>query len=245
MNWRWEECGGWWMCTASPHFVRGRRYVGCLAIQRSASYGLSGGGKNFVRSLWSALVPNLRSQAAPGARSLGWRHQDLFGDREPSGALPELRQGEPGEAGVALQQPLLHQAVCVLRGPALPELDDPGRRPRVALGLEHRKGTRPAVHAGAAAKSRDAGATDDRHRRSLDPQGAHLPHRGQRPAAAPANLVRRTGPLRSQRRPLLPVAGSRKKHACAAGGNGHVETLSQRHPQPRRRRPASCSTSST
>ena len=25
MNWRWEERGGWWMRTASPHFVRGRR----------------------------------------------------------------------------------------------------------------------------------------------------------------------------------------------------------------------------
>ena len=46
MNWRWEERGGWWMCTASPHFVRGRRYVGCLAIPRSASYGLTGREKN-------------------------------------------------------------------------------------------------------------------------------------------------------------------------------------------------------
>jgi hypothetical protein len=24
MNWRWEERGGWWMCTASPDSVRGR-----------------------------------------------------------------------------------------------------------------------------------------------------------------------------------------------------------------------------
>src|SRR5712672_463154 len=45
MNWRWEERGGWWMRTASPHFVRGRRYVECWAIPRSASYDLSGGGK--------------------------------------------------------------------------------------------------------------------------------------------------------------------------------------------------------
>src|SRR5271166_6379416 len=119
MNWRWEECGGWWMGTASPPFVRGRRYVGCLGNPRSASHGLSGGEKNFVRSLWSALAPNLRSQAAPGARPLGGRRQNLFGDREPSGTLPELRQGEAGEAGVALQQPLLHQAFCVLCGPAL------------------------------------------------------------------------------------------------------------------------------
>jgi hypothetical protein len=45
MNWRWEESGGWWMCTASPHFVRGRQYVGCSAIRRPASCGLSGGEK--------------------------------------------------------------------------------------------------------------------------------------------------------------------------------------------------------
>ena len=152
MNWRWEERGGWWICTASPHFVRGQRYVGCLAMPGSASYGLSGGEKNFVRSLWSALAPNLRSQAAPGARPLGGRHQNLFGVGEPSGALPELRQSEAGAAGLAFQQPFLHQALCVLRGPALSDFDDPGRRPRVAPGLEDRQGSRQAVHAGAASE---------------------------------------------------------------------------------------------
>ena len=39
------------------------------------------------------------------------------------------------------------------------------RRPRVAPGLEHRQGTRQAVHAGAAPKSRHASATGDGHRR--------------------------------------------------------------------------------
>src|SRR5712691_13024433 len=219
MNWRWEERGGWWMCTASPPFVRGRRYVGCLAIPSSASYDLSGGEKNSVWGLRSALAPNLRSQAAPGTRPLGGRHQNLSGDREPSGALPELRQSEAGEAGVALQQPLLHQALCVLCGPALSDLDDPRRRPRVAPGLEHRQGTRPAVHAGAAPKSRAASATRDRHRRGLDPQGAHLPHRGQRSGAAPADLVRRAGSLRSEHGSLLPVAESREKQADPARGD--------------------------
>jgi hypothetical protein len=33
--------------------------------------GLNGGEKNSVWSLWSGLAPNLRSQAAMGARSLG------------------------------------------------------------------------------------------------------------------------------------------------------------------------------
>src|SRR5271155_256324 len=69
MNWRWEERGGWWMCTASPHFVRGRQYVGCSVIPRPASFDLSGGEKNPVWSLRSVLAPGLRSQAAGGARA--------------------------------------------------------------------------------------------------------------------------------------------------------------------------------
>ncbi len=89
MNWRWEESGGWWMCTDSPHFVRGRQCVGCSAIPRPASCALNGGEKNCVRSLRSSLAPNLRSQAALGARPVGGRHQNLLGDREPSGALPK------------------------------------------------------------------------------------------------------------------------------------------------------------
>src|SRR5713101_8257099 len=159
MNWRWEERGGWWTCTASRISSAGEGTGGCSEIPRFASYDLSGGEKNSVWSLRSTLAPNLRSQAAPGTGPLGRRHQNLSGDREPSGALPELRQSEAGEAGVALQQPLLHQALCVLCGPALSDLDDPRRRPRVAPGLEHRQGTRPAVHAGAAPKSRAASAT--------------------------------------------------------------------------------------
>ena len=202
-------------------------------------------GKNFVRSLRSALAPSLRSQAAPGARPFGRRHQNLFGDRDPPGTLSELRQGEAGEAGVALRQPLLHQALCLLCGPALSNLYDAGHRPRVASGLENCQGTQQAVHAGAAPKSGDSGATGDRHRRGLHPQGAHLPHCGQRPAAAPADLVRRAGPLPSQPRSLLPVAGSGKNHTGAAGGDGHVEALSQLHPHSRPPRPASCSTNST
>src|SRR5713101_1661383 len=188
MNWRWEERGGWWMCTASPHFVRGRQYEGCSGIPRSASYDLSGGEKTLCgacgrpsRRIYDRKLRQVRDLSAGDTRI----YLEIERRRVP---LPELRQSEAGEAGVALQQPLLHQALCVLCGPALSDLDDPRRRPRVALGLEHRQGTRPAVHAGAAPKSRAASATRDRHRRGLDPQGAHLPHRGQRSGAAPGGL---------------------------------------------------------
>src|SRR5260370_10262631 len=85
-------------------------------------------GKNSVWGLRSALAPNLRSQAAPDTRPLGGRDQNLSGDREPSGALPALRQSEAGEAGVALPKPLLHQPLCVLFGPAPSGTDEP-RRP--------------------------------------------------------------------------------------------------------------------
>src|SRR6202140_5858873 len=120
--------------------------------------GLNGGEKNSVWSLWSGLAPNLRSQAAMGARPLGRRRQNLPGDRNSSGPVPELREGEAGEACVALRQSLLHQALCLLGGPALSKLDDPGRRPRGAPGLEDGQGSRPAVHAGATAKGRQTGS---------------------------------------------------------------------------------------
>src|ERR1700692_4308120 len=97
MNWRWEESGGWWMCTASPHFVRGRQYVGCSEIPRLVLCDLNVGEKNYVWGLRSGRGPNLRPQAALGAGPVGGRRQNLPGDREPPGTLPELRQGEAGE----------------------------------------------------------------------------------------------------------------------------------------------------
>lgn len=173
MNWRCEERGGWWTCTASPRFVRGRRYEGCSEMLGREWYGLSGGEKNSVWSLRSGFAPNLRSQAALGARPLGGRRQNLPGDREPSGALSELREGEAGEAGMALRQPFLHQALCLLRRPALSNLDDQGHCPRTVSGLEDGQGSRQGVYAGAAPKSGNAGSAGDRYRRGLDPKGAH------------------------------------------------------------------------
>src|ERR1700694_3876532 len=89
--------------------------------------GLNGGEKNSVWSLWSGLAPNLRSQAAMGARPLGRRRQNLPGDRNSSGPGPVLREGGAGEAFLGAPESLLHQALCLLRGPALSKLDDPGR----------------------------------------------------------------------------------------------------------------------
>ncbi len=212
MNWQWKERGGWWTCR-SPAFRPRAAVCGVFGAPKARVVQRERRGKNPVWSLRSVLAPNLRSQAALGARPLGRRHQNLPGDREPSGAVPEWRQGEAGEAGMALRQLLFHQAPCLLRGPALSSRYHPGHGPRVHLDWKtvkeldkeymreqlRRAGT-PAPRAIGIERSRSA-------------RGAHLPHRGQRPGAAPSDLVRRAGPFRSEPRCLLPMAGSREKQA--------------------------------
>jgi hypothetical protein len=51
---------------------------------------------SYIRCGESDLAANLRSQAALGARHLGRSRQNLPGGRNPSGAVPELCEGESG-----------------------------------------------------------------------------------------------------------------------------------------------------
>ena len=72
-----------------------------------------------------------------------------------------------------------------------------------------------------------AWSAGDRHRRDLDPQGSHLPDRGQRPLARPADLVWRRGPLGGEHEPVLRLARPEEELAHSPGGDGHVEAFSQ------------------
>ena len=96
------------------------------------------------------------------------------------------------------------------------------------------------------ARAGTPGPQGDRHRRDLDPQGPHLPHRGQRPGSQAADLVRRH---RIARRPawtqFYAWLGPKKSRRHPPGGDGHVEAVPQRHQARTRRRRRSCSTSST
>ena len=67
-----------------------------------------------------------------------------------------------------------------------PSRTSPGNAPGLADG----QGPGNAVNEGIAASGADLRSRGDRGRRDLDPGGVHLPHRGQRPAALAANLVR-------------------------------------------------------
>src|SRR5260370_18298796 len=59
-----------------------------------------------------------------------------------------------------------------------------------------------------------------------DPQGAYLSDRGERPAARPADLVRRRRPLGGEHGPVLCLAGREEERAHSSCGDGHVEAVS-------------------
>src|SRR5215475_2123606 len=211
MKRRWESIGGWWTCTASRDSVREPRCMVCSEIRRPASYDLSVGGKNAVRCMRWRLAGNLRPKTALGARPVVRRCSDLLGAGDPPRAVPRLRQGEAGEAPLVGAQSLLYEAVRLLRRATVPKGNDPGRCSRTSSRLEDSQGSREAVHAGATAPSRQSRSQGDRHRRSLDPQGSHLPHRGERPGATPTYLVRGRGPIGKESRLLLRMARGREK----------------------------------
>src|SRR3990172_2932885 len=203
-----------------------------LGIPKHGSWYCTAGEKNGLRPLWAGAPHLLRPQGAAGSGSVLWGHAHLPGRGDSPRPLPGLRDGKAGAPGVAGRQPVLHPTLPLCRGPAVPRLDSPGRGPGIPPELENRQGSGEAVHAGAAPAGRNSGAEGHRHRRGLHPQGAYLPHRGERPGAAPADLVRGPGPVRREHGPLFPGAGPAEEPEDSPGGDGHVEGL------PERQRPA-------
>jgi len=183
-----DLCAGCGIHIASRGSNRVQRSRGSSASPTPASSGSPGGQKNRLRDLRSGAARLVRSQAAPGARSLVRRPAHLPRVRGAPRGLSALWHGEAGAARLPGRQSLLHQALRLLRGPALSGLADPGRRQGAASRRAHREGARAAVHARATAPRRDARPAGPRDRRGLDPQGAHLPHCRQRSPAAAADL---------------------------------------------------------
>src|SRR5580692_12325879 len=69
----------------------------------------------------------VRPQGPPCTRSFVRRHADISGIGGAAGRVPPLWQGEAGTARLSGGQSALHQAFCVLCGPALSGGDDQGR----------------------------------------------------------------------------------------------------------------------
>lgn len=184
--------------TASPASGQLQRYRASSVTRRPASSTCAGGEKNGMRSVWAGRSVLVRPQDTPSSRPALRGHAGLPGGGDSSRRLQDVRQGKAGNLGLACGQSVLHQTLRLLRGTALPDHDDQGRGRGNPAGLENDQGPRRAVHAGAVASSRHACAEGSRDRRDLDPQGAHLPHRGQRLGTTTADLVRGQGPAQKR-----------------------------------------------
>ena len=186
-----SDSGGSGMRIASPDFVRNPRCAVYSGIRRRVSSPLCGAQKNALRLLWSRTLGLVRPACAPGSRSVLRRCAHLPRIRGSARSVPKLRTREARAAGVSGRQPVLYQALCPLRGPALSHDDDQGPGRGTQPGLGHGQDAGEAVHGGAACESGYTGTQGDRHRRDLDLQGPHLPHRGERSDSGTPDLVRR------------------------------------------------------
>src|SRR3990172_3362149 len=102
------------MRTGSPASDLPRPSEGSSATPRPASSVLHGGGKNSVRHLRGRSPNLLRPQGSPDPGSPLRRHAGVSGDPGSPGPVPKVREGEAGEVGISLRQPLLHEAVRLL-----------------------------------------------------------------------------------------------------------------------------------
>src|SRR5438128_2145050 len=142
---------GFGMHTDFLDSVPRRRSSASSATRRPASCLSSGGQKNGLWRVWPRPARLVRPQGAADPRSLLWRHARLPRRRSPARGLPGVRRGEAGTARVPRRQPVLHEALWLLRRPALPGLLDPRGGQGAAARLAKRQGHGDAVHGRAAA----------------------------------------------------------------------------------------------
>lgn len=128
-------CGS---CTPSRAFARSRQCAASSVIRKRVSSPSCGAQKNTLRRLRPCALGLVRPAHAAGTRSVLRGHAHLPGDRGAARSVPRLRWREARAARVPRRQPLLYQALCALRGPALPAGDDQGHRPGIEPRLGHR-----------------------------------------------------------------------------------------------------------
>src|SRR5271157_798072 len=167
------------MCTDSLALFPARRFMVYSGTLWQWSSRSPGGEKNGLWCVWPLVSKLLRQEGAADPRPVVRRQAGLPGRRAAASGLSELRQGEERDAGMARGQPALHEAFRVLRGKTVPLGDDQGRGAGVSPRLAHGQGAGEAVHAGAAEPAWCTPAEGDRHRRSVDQEGAYVPHHRQ------------------------------------------------------------------
>ena len=111
----------------SPDFVLA---LGCAAfsvIRKRGSSPWSGGEKNGVRCLRDGAAGLVRPAHAASSRPVLWRYTGLPRTGGAPGSLSALWQGEARATGFPGRQSVLHEAIRLLRRPALSQCHGPGR----------------------------------------------------------------------------------------------------------------------
>src|SRR3989338_8921173 len=189
--------------TCSPVSARWSWYAASSATRRRASSLSCGAQKNGLQRVWPGALGLVRPHDTARPRFVLRQHAGLSGVRGTPDSLSMLWQSETGTARLLCRQSVLHKAVCLVRRAPLPGVYRQGCCRRAESGLADGQGTGQAIYDRATGTRRDPGPQGDRHRRNLDPQRAHLPHRGQRPDPAPSDLVWRRRPLGGQHAAVL------------------------------------------
>src|SRR5271154_3714252 len=142
-----EKNAGLMMRIASPDSVQNPWSAVSSVIPRHVLFASCAGEKNGLWGLRESPAKFLRSQDPSRARSLLWRHSGVLGVRDPSRVLPELRHREARDVELVGRQPVLHQALRLLRGSALSGRDYPGCSSRTPPELEDGQGPGDRIHA--------------------------------------------------------------------------------------------------
>ena len=223
MIWGCEKNDGWWTNTGSLDFVRHPRSRECLGIGGYGLYRFGGIKKNGVRDLRGGVSELLRSQKAKGAGFVVWPESGLFGAGSTADFVPQVREGETGEVGVASRFSFLYETVCLFCGPEVSVDDDSGCGRRTASGLEERQRIGQTVYARAVAQDWDSCPADCWHRRDFFEQETYVPDCCQRFGTQTGDLVWRSGPQGRESGSFLSVAESQEIRGNKACGHGDVE----------------------
>src|SRR5581483_2455665 len=220
-----------WTSTGSPASFPSPRSGASSATLWPSLSPCNGVEKNALWSLRTSFPHLLRQTAASGPRPVLWRQARLSRFSGPQGLLLSVWRRETRTVGLARRQSVVHQTVCLLRGPALSCDHGHGSGRGLVPRLAFRQRTRQAVHARATPARGSSCSAGDRHRRNRYRQGAPVPHRGQRLGAWLPHLVWGPGSLRGEPRRVLRLAESEEMRPNPPGGHGYVEGVPQLHAQ--------------
>lgn len=98
-------------------------------------FNLSGHKKNGMRVLWKDTLESLRQEGASGTGFILWGCTDLPGSGGSANILSAVWEREAGKTGMAREQSLLHETICLFCGTEVSNYDGQGCSEGVPAGL--------------------------------------------------------------------------------------------------------------